>query len=98
MGKVLYIIGLIVFLLISIKLTKIITKRFKINRWVLAFTSPLIILVPKIALPGLSSWVWIILFMIFSFTCIMFFEITRMMVEDNEIKGVAKFPAKNTKK
>ena len=98
MGKVIYIFGVIVFLIISINLTRIITKRFKINRWILAFASPLIILVPKIAFPRLSSWVWIILFVIFSFTCIMFFEITRTMVENNEIKGVAKFPAKNTKK
>ena len=98
MIRVLYIIGLIAFLLLSLWLTRIITRRYKVNRWILAFTSPFIILVPKIAFPGLPSVVSVILFMIFSFTCIMFFEITRMLVENNEIKGVAKFPAKNTKK
>ena len=98
MVRVLYIIGFIAVLLISLRLTRVITKRYKVNRWILAFTSPFIILIPKIVFPGLPSWAWLILFMTFSFTCIMFFEITRIMVENNEIKGVAKFPAKNTKK
>ena len=98
MIRLIYIVGLIAFLLLSLKLTRIITRRYKVNRWILAFASPFIILIPKIAFPRLHSWIYVILFMIFSFTCIMFFELTRMMVENNEIKGVAKFPAKNTKK
>ncbi len=98
MSKVLYIFGAIVFMLFSVNLTKEITKRYKVNRWILAFTSPLILIIPLIFFKGLSQWVWIILFLIFSFTCIMFFEITRVMVEENKLKGVAKFPELKKKK
>ncbi|WP_040212581.1 hypothetical protein [Clostridium polynesiense] len=98
MYTVFYILGTILFILFSVNLTKKITKKYKINRWVLGFLSPFVILVPVFLFDELPGFVWRILLIIFSVMCIMFFEITRQMVEKNELKGVAKFQPKKKDK
>ncbi|SHJ33571.1 hypothetical protein SAMN05444401_2813 [Clostridium amylolyticum] len=98
MYKMLYIVITILFLLGSVYLTKEITKRYKVNRWIIGFSSPFVILIPLLIFKELPIWAWTILLIIFSFMCIMFFEITRQMVENNEIKGVAKFDTKKKNK
>lgn len=98
MYKALYILVIILFVLGSVYLTKAITKKYKVNRWIIGFSSPFIVLIPLLIFKELPIWAWAILLIIFSFMCIMFFEITREMVEKNEIKGVAKFDTKKKNK
>ncbi|MCY6371878.1 hypothetical protein OXH55_14625 [Clostridium ganghwense] len=95
--KLIFAIAMFAVVLVGVKLTHILVSKFKINRWVLAFISPLILIVPSIAFPSLNPIVWKILQIIFSLTCIMFFEITRMMIENNEIKGIIKYERSNRK-
>lgn len=98
MYKMLYILVTIIFVLGSVYLTKEITKRYKVNRWVIGFSSPFVIIIPLLIFKELPVWAWVIILLVFSFMCIMFFEITREMLENNQLKGVVNFDTKNKNK
>lgn len=87
--KLLYCLFLIILILLSVKLTHFLMKKFKLNRWIIGFVAFLILIIPSIFL-NLNAIVWNILLLISAVLCIMFFEITRKMIEDNKYKGLIK--------
>lgn len=89
-SKVLYIIFLMVIVLASVKFTKAMTKRFKLNRWIIGFTAPLVLIIPSLLFNNIPPIIWNILSIIFSVMCIMFFEITRNLLESGKYKGIVK--------
>lgn len=62
-------------------------KKMKINRWIIGFGAPWILIIPSIAFESLPDIVWQILGTVFALMCIVFFEISRIMAEENRIKG-----------
>lgn len=92
--KLLYIIFLILLLLVSVKFTRYMMKRFKLNRWIIGFSAFLIMIVPNLIFDEIHPAIWYVLSIIFAVLCIMFFEITRTMLENNEYKGVVKYNVK----
>lgn len=74
----------------GVKLTNYLIKEkgMKINRWIIGFVSPWILIIPSIAFESLPDIIWQILGTVFALMCIMFFEISRIMAEENRIKGV----------
>lgn len=81
-----YIICIMIFVLGSIYLSRKLMKKFKLNRWVIAFSSPLILIVPALLLKNISNITWSILIAIFIFLCILFFEINTDISETKGIK------------
>ncbi|WP_443659412.1 hypothetical protein [Clostridium algidicarnis] len=90
-SKIAYIVFLIVVVLGSVYITKRITKRFNINRWIIGWVAPLILIIPSILFKEINPIVWNLLLLIFSVMCIMFFEMTRIKLEKNEIKGIINY-------
>jgi fucose permease len=82
--KLFYGIAFIALMLVGVKLSNIITKRFKINRWLLAFSAPCVIIVPMIVFDIKNPWILNLLIIIFSIMCIMFFEISKGIMEQRE--------------
>ncbi|WML33392.1 hypothetical protein [Clostridium sp. OS1-26] len=82
--KLFYGIAFIALMLVGVKLSNIITKRFKINRWLLALSAPLVIMVPMIVFDIKNPWILNLLIVIFSIMCIMFFEISKGIIEQRE--------------
>jgi hypothetical protein len=93
-SKFIYIIFFIALVLGSVYITRVLLRRFRINRWIVGFLAPFILIVPSIVFKEINTVVWNILIVIFCVLCIMFFEITRTLLENNEIKGVAKYKKK----
>ncbi|WDV47236.1 hypothetical protein PV797_05895 [Clostridiaceae bacterium M8S5] len=83
-------IGMFILVIGGVKLTHIINSRYTVNRWILGFTAPLVLIIPKIISKNLNSVVWNILQIIFSLQCIMFFEITREMLEKKKSMSIYK--------
>jgi hypothetical protein len=90
-SKIVYIVFLIAVVLGSVYLTKKLLKKFNINRWIVGGISPLILIVPSLVFKDINPIVWNILLLIFSVMCIMFFEITRIKLENNQIKGIINY-------
>lgn len=86
--NLIYIMFLIALVLGSVFITRIVMRKFNINRWVIAFIAPLVLIVPNLIFKNISTTVTNILFIIFSIMCIMFFEMTRVKLEKKEIKGI----------
>lgn len=86
--NLIYIMFLIALVLGSVFITRIVMRKFNMNRWVIAFIAPLVLIVPNLIFKNLSTTVTNILFIIFSIMCIMFFEMTRVKLEKKEIKGI----------
>lgn len=85
MIKILYSFVLIGMLIFSINFTKFITNKFKINRWILAFCAPLVLIIPSVVFYNLSNVAWFILIFIFFVMCIMFFELNRVKIEKRQM-------------
>lgn len=88
--KLLYGLFLAILLLGSVKFTHFMMKRFKLNRWIIGFSAFLLLIVPNLIFDEISTVVWNILSIIFAILCIMFFEISRSMLEKGELKGIVK--------
>ena len=97
-SKLIYIVFLILLLLGSVALTKFLMKRFNLNRWIIAAAAPFVLIIPAFLFKNISSTVWNILSIIFAVLCIMFFEITRTKLENNQLKGVVNYKNANYKK
>lgn len=82
-----YIISIIMYVLGSIYLSRKIIKNFNPNRWIIAFLSPFVIIVPVFLIKNINPVIWSILIAIFIFLCILFFEINTNISEN---KGNAK--------
>lgn len=80
-----YISFMMIFVLSSLYLCRKIMKKFKINRWIIGFSAPLVLIIPKILFKNINSVVWSILIGIFMVLYILFFEINR---EISETKGI----------
>lgn len=87
-NKLLYVAFLILLLLASVALTRFLLKKVKLNRWIIGGAAPLVLIVPSIIFENMSTLAWNILSAVFAMMCIMFFEITRLMLENNQLKGV----------
>lgn len=87
-SKVLYIIFIIAMFLGSVYFTKAVLKKFNVNRWIVGGTAPLILIIPSLVFDNINPVVWNILLLIFCVMCIMFFEITRIKLENNEVRGI----------
>ncbi|WP_051986397.1 hypothetical protein [Clostridium amazonitimonense] len=89
----LYIVIGIVCVMVPVKLTNYLYKnnKIKVNRWVIAGVSPLILIVPRMLFKEISPIIWNILLLIFLFFVIMFFEITRIMIESKKLKGLVDY-------
>ena len=83
--KLIYILGCIALVLGSVRFTKFITKRFKLNRWIIGGMAPLVLIIPSILLKNMNTVLWNLLSIVFCVMCIMFFEITRDKLENKEI-------------
>lgn len=90
MDKLIFAVLGIILVLGGVKLTNYLVKEkeMKINRWIIGFIAPWILIIPSIAFESLPDIVWQILSTVFALMCIMFFEISRIMAEENRIKGV----------
>lgn len=88
-----YIIIASLVILIPVKLANYLyhDKKIKLNRWILAFASPFIIIIPKLIFSNMPKIVFIILILLFIFCTVLFFETTRLFVEKKEIKGVINY-------
>ena len=93
-SKFIYIIFFIALVLGSVYITRVLLRRFRINRWIVGFLAPFILILPSIVFKEINTVVWNVLIVIFCVLCIMFFEITRTLLENNEIKGAAKYKKK----
>lgn len=93
-SKLLYIAFLMTVLLVSVKFTHFLMKRIKLNRWLIGFSAFLILIVPNLLFDNIHPYIWYALSLIFAMLCIMFFEITRKMLENDEIKGIIKYDTK----
>lgn len=80
-----YIVSIMMFVLGSIYLSRKLIKKFKMNRWVIAFSAPFILIIPVLLFKNISNIIWWILIAIFAFLCILFFEINTHISEDRGI-------------
>ncbi|SHK71024.1 hypothetical protein SAMN02745163_04318 [Clostridium cavendishii DSM 21758] len=81
-----YIISMMLFVLGSVYFSRKAIKKFKLNRWVIAFTSPLILIIPSVFFKDINPIIWSILIAIFIGFCILFFEINNNISENRGIK------------
>ncbi len=63
-------------------------KQIKINRWLLAFVSPFILIIPRLIFSNMPRIILTILVAIFICCTVLFFETTRLFIENKEIRGV----------
>lgn len=71
----------------SIYLSSKIMKRYKINRWIVAVSAPLVIIIPSILIKQINGFLWNILIVIFSFLCILFFQLTQAKYDEIKEKS-----------
>lgn len=89
-AKILYGILIVIVLLGSVVFTHFIMKKIRINRWVVGVAAFLVIIIPNIIFDKLPGIAVNIIATIFVVLCVMFFEISRTMLERGEIKGILK--------
>lgn len=98
----LQIIGLIVFFIVlvlsGVSFVHLLCKKgIFINRWYFGFGAFLIILIPSFFFQQVYSVISIVFYLISSILAIMFFETTRLKLENNEFRGVVRseqYPSK----
>ncbi|WP_027308113.1 hypothetical protein [Caloramator sp. ALD01] len=96
-SKLFYIIFFIVLIVGSVKFTNFMIKKIKLNRWIIGFSAFLVLIVPSFLFNKINPVIWNILLIASSVLCIMFFEITRQMLEKDEYKGIVKIANKKNK-
>lgn len=82
--KLFYGLTFIFLILFGIKISNILIKKVRLNRWVLAFTAPLVIIIPMVFFDITNPWILNMLIIVFSIMCIMFFEISKGVIEQRE--------------
>lgn len=82
-----YIILMMAFVLGSLGLCRKVIKKHKVNRWIIGFSAPLVLIIPKILLDNINPIVWTILVAIFIVLYLLFFEINREISETKGIKA-----------
>ncbi|WP_027632805.1 hypothetical protein [Clostridium hydrogeniformans] len=87
---IIYLFSAIVSIMIPVKLTHYLcnVKKIKINRWIIGGVSPLFLIVPKIIFGEIPSIIWGILLFLFIESVVMFFELSRMMIDNKQVKGL----------
>jgi hypothetical protein len=65
-------------------------KKVKLNRWIIGFVAFIVLIVPNLIFDKISTIAGNVLSIIFAILCIMFFEISRNMLEKGEYKGIVK--------
>lgn len=93
-SKLLYIVVLMIIVLASVRFTKQMMKRYKLNRWIIGFSAPFVLIIPSILFDNIHPILWNLLSIVFSVMCIMFFEISRTMIEKGQYKGIVKYDKK----
>ena len=79
----LYIILMMAFVLGSLGLCRKIIKKHKVNRWIIGFSAPLVLIIPKILFDNINPIVWTIFIVLY----LLFFEINREISETKGIKA-----------
>ena len=92
--NLMYVLLYMALVLGSVKLTKTLLKKYKLNRWVIGFTAPFVIIIPLSLFREIHPIIWYLLMAIFSIMCMMFFEITRTKLENNTLKGIIRYQDK----
>ena len=92
--KCLYILGYIALVLGSVHFTKLLMKKFKLNRWIIGFIAPLVLIIPSILLKNINVVLGNLLSIIFCVLSIMFFEISRYKLENHELKSILNYKKK----
>lgn len=82
-----YIILMMAFVLGSLGLCRKVIKKHKVNRWIIGFSAPLVLIIPKILFDNINPIVWTILVAIFIVLYLLFFEINREISESKGIKA-----------
>jgi len=85
--KLLYIVFFMALVVGTVLFTRSIDKKIKLNRWVLGGVAPFLLIVPSIVFKEINSVIWNVLLVIFVVICIMFFELTRIRMEEKEAKS-----------
>ncbi len=80
------VVGIIALLLVNIWLVKLLKSKVNWNRWIVAFIGPLFLIIPLILPYEFPNFIWVLFLFIFIFTNIYFFESSREMVENNDIR------------
>lgn len=83
--KIIEMFFLLIILIVSFKLSQYLIKNYKINRWIIACISPLIILIPSFLFNHINQVIWNVLIAIFCFSCILFFELTNAYYENKKL-------------
>lgn len=96
--KLIYILFCLALVLGSVYFTRVLLKRYKLNRWIIGFIAPLVLIIPSVLFKNINTILANLLSIIFSVMCIMFFEITRNKLENNKLKGIVNYKKANYKK
>ncbi|WP_034301808.1 hypothetical protein [Alkalibacterium sp. AK22] len=86
MAYLIFAIALLVVFISGIWVVKKFRIKYQPNRWLAGFLGPFIIIVPLITAPSLPSVVWAMLIVLFIWTNIYFFEVSREMLETGKTK------------
>ncbi len=88
MMRFIYIIAVFLIIFAAVKISRFLISRFRVNRWVIGAVSPFVLIIPSFIFPHLNAVGWVSLGIIFTVLCVMFFEISRLQIEDRKMKGV----------
>lgn len=86
MAYLIFAVALLLVFISGIWAVKKFRTKYKPNRWLAGFFGPFIIIVPMIVAPSLPPLVWSILIVLFIWTNIYFFEVSREMLETGKTK------------
>ncbi|GAB2317862.1 hypothetical protein IRB23SM22_01190 [Alkalibacterium sp. s-m-22] len=86
MTYLIFALGLLIVFISGIWVVKKFRTKYKPNRWFAGFLGPFIIIVPLIVAPSLPPVIWTVLIVLFIWTNIYFFEVSREMLETGKTK------------
>lgn len=86
--RIIYIIGVLIVIIFCFKISQLIIKRVSFNRWLLLLILPFIIAVPVLFFNEINTLGWLFIYFLITFNSILFFEKSRQMLENKEVKGV----------
>lgn len=86
MDYAIFAVFIFITLLSGVGVIKKVKKKYNPNRWLVAFCSPLLIIVPLIFIPWMPSFVWWGLIILFIWSNIYFFETTKELIESRKIR------------
>lgn len=86
MAYLIFALALLIVFISGIWVVKKFRTKYQPNRWFAGFFGPFIIIIPLITAPSLPPVVWAMLIIMFIWTNIYFFEVSREMLETGKTK------------